>query len=234
MIASTCPIAPSSPVASHEARRNAVPFVPFTRISVRTLVWSLLLGVGIVCPLIIGLGFLELPYNPKLAGFAQQRWIGYALFPGALFLKAVLIVPLLEEVFYRGIVLQLLRRYCPLWLAVFVSAAFFGVTHLGNSATNAAFAFVIGGVLAWLLIRTRSLFATIVCHASINFAWLFLLAPAFGIMEKTLALNPKLPPPAINPLTDIFPAWWIVVSLGLVIAAVVMIAKTAIQKTART
>jgi membrane protease YdiL (CAAX protease family) len=231
MIASTCPIAPSGPVASREARRNAVPFVPLTRISVRTLIWSTLLGIGIVCPLTIGLGFLELPYDARLAEFGQQRWIGYALHPGALFLKAVLIVPLLEEVFYRGIVLQLLRRYTPLWLAVFVSSAFFGVTHLGHSATNAAFAFVIGGVLAWLLIRTRSLFTTIVCHASINFAWLFLLAPAFGIMEKTLSLNPKLPLPAINPLTDIFPVWWIVVSLGLVIAAGIMIAQTAARKT---
>lgn len=232
MIASTSLLAPSGTIASPDARRKAAPFVPLPRISIRTLIWSILLGFGLVCPLSIGLGFLELAHDPKLAGFAQQRWIGYALYPGALFLKAVVIVPLLEEVFYRGIVLQFLRRFCPLWLAVFVSAAFFGVTHLGNSATNAAFAFVVGGVLAWLLIRTRSLFATIVCHASINFAWLFLLAPAFGIMEKALTFDPKLPPPAINPLTDIFPAWWIVVSLGLVITAVVMMAKTAFPQTA--
>jgi membrane protease YdiL (CAAX protease family) len=231
MIATTSLPAPSASTPSLGARYTAAPFVPLTRISVRTLLWSILLGIGIVGPLTIGVGFLELPYDPKLAELGQQRWIGYALHPGALFVKAVLIVPLLEEIFYRGIVLQLLRRYCPVWLAVFVSAAFFGVTHYGNSPTNAAFAFVIGVVLAWLLMRTRSLFATIVCHASINFAWLFLLAPAFGIMEKTLALDPKLPP-TVNPLTDIFPAWWLVVSLGLVIAAVVMVTKTATRKPA--
>ena len=224
MIASTSRLAPSTGDATRAAPRKA-PFVPLTRISGRTLIWSTLIGVGLVCPLTIGLGFLDLYYSAKLAGFSQQRWIGYALDPGALFLKAVLIIPLLEEVFYRGLVLQFLRRYCPLWLAVFVSSAFFGVTHLGNSATNAVFAFVTGGVLAWLFIRTRSLFASIVCHASVNFAWLFLLAPAFGIMEKTLALNPALLP-TINPLTDIFPAWWIVVSLGLVIAGVIMVAKS--------
>jgi membrane protease YdiL (CAAX protease family) len=232
MIASTCPLAPSATGASRAVSRKAVTFVPLTRISVRILlIWSILIGVGLVCPLTIGLGFLDLHYDAKLAEFAQQRWIGYALHPGALFLKAVLIVPVLEEVFYRGIVLQLLRRYCPLWLAVFVSSAFFGVTHLGSSATNAAFAFVTGGVLAWLVVRTRSLFASIVCHASINFAWLFLLAPAFGIMEKTLALNPNLPP-AINPLTDIFPAWWIVVSLGLVIGGAIMVVKSTTQNSA--
>ena len=231
MIATTSLPAPSASTPSLGAPHKAAPFVPLTRISVRALLWSILLGIGIVCPLTIGVGFLDLPYDPKLAALGQQRWFGYALHPGTLFLKAVLIVPLLEEVFYRGIVLQFLRRYCPVWLAVFVSAAFFGVTHYGNSPTNAAFAFVIGLVLAWLLIRTRSLFATIVCHASINFAWLFLLAPAFGIMEKTLALDPKLPP-IINPLTDIFPAWWLVVSLGLVTAAVVMITKTAARKPA--
>jgi membrane protease YdiL (CAAX protease family) len=231
MIASTSVLAPSVTCSSSETRRRAAPFVPRAPISVRTLIWSILLGFGILCPLTAGLGLLDLPTDARLAGLAQQRWIGYALHPDALFIKAVLIVPLLEEVFYRGIVLQLLRRYCPLWLAVLVSSAFFGVTHLGNSATNAAFAFVIGGMLAWLLIRTRSLFATIVCHASINFAWLFLLAPAFGILEKMIALDPTLPLPKLNPLTDIYPAWWFVVSLGLLVGAVRMIARTAPQKT---
>jgi len=232
MIASTYPLASPDTGASREARRQAAPFVPLARITIRTLIWSTLLGVGVVCPLMIGLGWLDLPHSAKLAGIAQQRWIGYSLHPGALFLKAVLIVPALEEIFYRGIVLQLLRRYCPLSISVLVSAAFFGVTHLGNSATNAAFAFVLGGVFAWLIVRTRSLFAAIVCHAAVNFSWLFLLAPAFGLLEKTLALNPELPPPAFNPLTDIFPAWWLVVSLVLVIAAMVMIAKTSPQKNA--
>ena len=226
MIASSPLLASSGSSRSTDLRRQAVAFVPLARISGRTLIWSILLGVAIVCPLTIGLGLVELPSNAKLAELGRQRWISYALHPGALLLKAVVIVPVLEEIFYRGIVLQLLRRYCPLWLAVFVSAAFFGVTHLGNSATNAAFAFVVGGGLAWLLVRTGSLFATIACHASINFGWLFLLAPAFGIMEKTVAHNPSLPPPAHNPLTDIFPTWWVVVSLGLVIAAVLMITKT--------
>jgi membrane protease YdiL (CAAX protease family) len=225
MNSSTCSLAPFTTVESRAARRQAAPFFPLKPISVRTLLWAILLGVGVTCPVVVLLNTFELPQSAQLAGLAQQRWVGYVLHPGALFIKAILIVPLIEEVFYRGIVLQLLRRYCPLWISILVSSAFFGVTHLGNGATNAAFAFVLGGVFAWLVVRTQSLVASIVCHASVNLAWLFLLTPAFGILEKTLALDPAQTP-LINPLTDIFPVWWIVVSLVLVTAAVVMLMKS--------
>ena len=55
-----------------------------------------------------------------------------------------------------------------------------------------------------------------------------LRAPAVYTPET---LDPKQPP-TVNPLTDIFPAWWLVVSLGLVIAAVIMITKTGARKPA--
>jgi membrane protease YdiL (CAAX protease family) len=226
MITSCYPVAPVESTDLRTARRKAAPFVPLSRISARALLWSVLLGIGVVCPLLIVFSGLNQLHNTGTPALAQQRWLGYVLNPLGLFLKAVLLYPLIEEVLYRGLILQLLRRYCPLWFAVFVSAALFGVTHLGAGASNAAFAFAVGSVLAWLVIRTRSLLASIVCHATINFAWLFLLAPAFGLLEKTLALDPALPVPVINPITDLFPVWWIVVSLGLVTAAVAMVAKT--------
>src|SRR5829696_929502 len=124
MNVSTYPLSAPAPAAGTDARRLAAPFVPFTRIPVRTIIWSVLLGIGVVCPLVIGLGWLPVPYNARLAALAHERWVGYSLHPGALFLKAVLIVPLLEEIFYRGLVLQLLRRYSPIWFAVLISAAF--------------------------------------------------------------------------------------------------------------
>ena len=97
-----------------------------------------------------------------------------------------MIFPLLEEFFYRGVILQILRRYTPLWFAVLFSAAFFGITHLGQGIATALNALLLGCLFAWLLVASGSLYPSILCHSAFNFSWLFLIAPGFGVTEKML------------------------------------------------
>jgi membrane protease YdiL (CAAX protease family) len=210
---------------SHETCAKAAPFVPHNQISARTGLWSFLLGVGLVGPLVLSIASLHLPQSAATVAASQRQFLYYVLHPGILFLRAVVIYPVLEEIFYRGLILQLLRRYCPLWFAILVSTAFFAVTHLGGGYGTAINAFLLGSFFAWLTVRTRSLFPSIICHAAFNFSWRFLIGPAFGITEKML--NPPLPFGAVYPLHEIFPLWWIAVSLGLVIAGLVMFTKAA-------
>lgn len=204
-----------------ESRRAAAPFLSLKAVSVRTVIWSVLLGIGIITPLGVGLSLLPLPTDANSVVTAQQRWIGYLNAPGLLFLKAVLIVPLIEEVFYRGLILQLLRRYTPTWFAIAFSAGFFGLTHLGHGHVAALNACVLGVVFSWLVIHTRSLLPAIVCHSAINFAWLFLITPGFGLAESLLAVDPAAPM-SPHPLT-LFPPWWLLLSVTLVIVAGVML-----------
>jgi len=154
----------------------------------------------------------------------QQRWLHYVLNPGALALKALLIMPFLEELFYRGMVLQLLRRFVPTWTAVFVSSAFFGITHVGNGWENAITAFLLGCIFASLVVRTGSLLASMLCHSLVNFTWLFLLTPAFGLLEKLIAWDVSLPLSQVDPLT-LFPAWWVAASIVLAGVATWMLRK---------
>jgi membrane protease YdiL (CAAX protease family) len=212
-------------VLVRESRRQVAPFVPFTRISVRSGIWSILLGIGIITPLALGIGWLHLPESARAMAAAQQRWVGYLNYPGALFLKAVLFYPLLEETIYRGMLLQLLRRYCPLWLSVLISAGAFGATHLGQGYANALNAFLLGGVFAWMTVRTRSLLPSMLCHVAINLSWLFLIVPSFGLLEFFLRLDPARPIPAVNPLS-FYPGWWLLTSVGLSIAAVVILRRS--------
>ncbi len=77
-----------------------------------------------------------------------------------------LIAPLIEEMFFRGILLRgMLRRYGPADAAVY-SAFVFGVAHL--NVYQFVIAFAVGLFAAELYCRTRSLWPGIVLHAGIN------------------------------------------------------------------
>ena len=83
-----------------------------------------------------------------------------ALFTG------VILAPVLEELLFRGVLLQgLLRNYRP-WVAIGQSSLLFGLVHF-NPAQSLSAAF--GGVLlGWLYYRTRSLWVCIAAHALHN------------------------------------------------------------------
>jgi membrane protease YdiL (CAAX protease family) len=215
----TSPLSTVSIPSSSEVRRRAAPFLPKARISVRIGLWSVLLGIGLISPLAQAIGWLHLPLLANRIAPAQQRWMSYALHPGMLFLRAVIIYPIIEELVYRGLMLPLLRRYAPLWLAIGGSAGLFGITHLAQGVGSALNAFVLGVAFSWLVVRTGSLFASMMCHAAVNFSWLFLITPGFGIMERILQLDPKAPQDAQSAMS--LPTWWLLTSLGLAIAAAV-------------
>lgn len=76
------------------------------------------------------------------------------------------IAPLIEEMFFRGILLRgMLKRYAPADAMVY-SAFVFGVAHL--NVYQFVIAFPVGLLAASLYLRTRSLWPGIVLHAGLN------------------------------------------------------------------
>lgn len=87
---------------------------------------------------------------------------------------AVLIAPVVEEVLFRGLILRgLLGRWRPA-AAILLSAALFSLMHLNLAQIPVTF--VLGAVLGWVYVRTRSLGLCIAGHA-INNAAAFLIGP---------------------------------------------------------
>ena len=83
-----------------------------------------------------------------------------------MFIALVIAAPILEELIFRGIMLDgLLRIYSPT-KAVIVSSLLFGLIHL-NPAQFVGGALV-GGFMGWVYVHTRSVLATILIHASFN------------------------------------------------------------------
>ncbi len=74
-----------------------------------------------------------------------------------------ILAPITEEVVFRGAILRrLLLMGCHVWVAIVASAILFGAVH-GNLA-QFTHAFLMGLLLGWLYIKTRSIIPCLVIH----------------------------------------------------------------------
>ena len=98
-----------------------------------------------------------------------------------IFGRVFLLVPLAEELFFRGALYGWLRRYMPAWPAILVVAVLFGFEHTawGLPMPRLFFlvplAFVYGVAVGWVRERTGSTFNTAVMHLVVD-AGLLILA----------------------------------------------------------
>ena len=95
-------------------------------------------------------------------------------------LMLVVLAPVMEEVLFRGILLESVRSKHSAGRAIVVSALMFGVIHfIPQQVVNA---FVIGLILGYIYVRTESLWPVIVIHALNN-------AMAYIIMQWSDGAN---------------------------------------------
>jgi len=82
------------------------------------------------------------------------------------FLTMVIIAPILEELIFRGFILDgLLKRYSPL-KSILVSSLIFGLAHFNPWQFVTGF---LGGIfIGWVYLHTRSISVAIIMHASNN------------------------------------------------------------------
>jgi membrane protease YdiL (CAAX protease family) len=112
-------------------------------------------------------GGRQLQGNSRLIFVQQPHGVGLLLL--ALLVTAVA-APICEETFFRGMLLRLLRRRLPLWLAILVSAIAFGLAHAspGVSAASLPVFVYMGIVLALVYVRTHTLTNSMLLHGLNN------------------------------------------------------------------
>lgn len=76
------------------------------------------------------------------------------------------VAPVIEELFYRGLVLRALERRIGPTGGIVLSSVWFGASHFQVVQFPALF--LLGVVLAWLTVRTGRLGAAIVAHVAFN------------------------------------------------------------------
>jgi membrane protease YdiL (CAAX protease family) len=133
---------------------------------------SMLIGLGMAVPAWIGATLLAYVAATVLEalGFTQDQGIVDTVLgrgdPTVLLIAVVIVAPVAEELFFRGVVYNAwLREHGPR-VAVFGSAALFAVIHTDLFALVPIFA--LGVALAMVYRSTRSLPATMAMHAGFN------------------------------------------------------------------
>jgi membrane protease YdiL (CAAX protease family) len=133
----------------------------------------------------------KLPSGPDLI---PPDFLGHALGPGAMFLAAVVITPLVEEFGCRGRMQHRLEHTFGVVPAIVIPAITFCLLHgLLVAAHHLAFALFVG----WVVWRTGSIWAAVYVHALNNAAVLVLVYLARGWDQSSETLPPWLWPSAI-------------------------------------
>lgn len=82
------------------------------------------------------------------------------------YLTLILLVPIVEEIMFRGLLFGILKRRLPFGAATFLSSLAFGIGH-GN-AMQIGYALIAGMILCTLYYYTKSIYASIIAHGVFN------------------------------------------------------------------
>lgn len=147
--------------------------IPFIIVSTIALLFGIITPISSLIPV------------PELI---KKALIGLAVQNGFFsFLLMVIAAPILEELIFRGIILDgLLNKYSPL-KSILISSFLFGLVHL--NPWQFITGFIIGIFAGWIYYKTRSLSLAIIIHASANLSGFLLRIMAdidASSMDETL------------------------------------------------
>jgi len=83
-----------------------------------------------------------------------------------LFVVLGIVVPLTEEIIYRGIVFNRIKKYLDVNKAIIISALLFGFFHL--NLMQGLYAFIIGIIMGFLYYKFENICAPIALHMAVN------------------------------------------------------------------
>jgi membrane protease YdiL (CAAX protease family) len=84
------------------------------------------------------------------------------------FITVLLVAPIVEEMLFRGIILEGLARHYKLATAVLTSSILFALVHLPVGVIVALNIFFLALFLAWVRLESGSLLLCVICHATFN------------------------------------------------------------------
>ncbi|MCM1388560.1 MAG: CPBP family intramembrane metalloprotease [Bacillus sp. (in: Bacteria)] len=157
----------------------------------------LAIALAVTSSVAINIFFILLHLTETSEAYAQTAEHQYGvLFPFGLFLYGV-VSPLAEEVVFRGIIYNRMKKYFPAAVSMVLSALFFGLYH-GN-AVQAFYGFCMGMLIAYTYEKFGGFFYAFLFHAAANAAvytitgnsrlYEMLIRPYVGIVFAGIAVG---------------------------------------------
>ena len=146
--------------------------------------WELVIIFSGLCMLIVGLmlgllhktqSFVLLQPLIKPTGNQNVQSLTHLMltFPLMFVIYAILVVPITEEVFFRGFFINWFFEQ-HLAVGCFLSALLFGLMHVSRDPFYFLSKFLLGLVLGWSYLRTHNIKTNILLHFSNNFLAIFI------------------------------------------------------------
>jgi membrane protease YdiL (CAAX protease family) len=156
---------------------------PFLAVGLTIVFIPLRAALGLLIELILAGNLDSLEARSDLLMGGGISWSGFLI----TLIGAGLLVPIAEELFFRGLLHNWFRERLPLWPAALASSALFGLAHFDSVGVVAA-SFVMGLVCAIAYEQTRSILLPIGIHATTNSAAVILLYGAMWLTERLPAV----------------------------------------------
>ena len=128
----------------------AIPIVVTIILTLLTIIYSVV-WIGI---------FGEPSINTDMGTYWESSSIDIAL----LFLSVAIVTPIVEELMFRGYILDAINRKHSDWTAIIWSSILFGLLHFLGGAFHIGSALIGGIIYGWIRVRTGSLLPSIACH----------------------------------------------------------------------
>jgi CAAX protease family protein len=173
------------------ARRDFRDVCPITGFPKRIVPALLVTSFGATILLLALASLIPIPEAMNRYIEAQRAQSGVL----TIMLPVVIVAPIAEETFFRGLLLHCYLERYRVTKAVWASAIIFAVFHL--NPWQATIALPLGLWFAWLVLRTGSILPGMLCHAMVNFSTNFLLGPlavALGYSPEQLKAMKQFPP----------------------------------------
>ena len=139
----------------------------------------LLLGIPIVVTIIdfvltmvYGIAWFGIFGEPSTNTDLGTSWESSTVDIALLFLSVAIVTPIVEELMFRGYILDAINRKHSDWTAIIWSSILFGLIHIDSFVVGQAF---MGGIIyGWIRVRTGSLLPSIAGHMMWNMLALML------------------------------------------------------------
>jgi membrane protease YdiL (CAAX protease family) len=132
------------------------------------------------------------------------------------FITVLLVAPIVEEMLFRGIIMEGLSKNYKLATAVLVSSILFALVHLPVGVIVALNIFLLALFLAWVRLESGSLMLCVICHATFN-------AIPFVTMRILKVDIPGFTTTAVNNAVQFQPHWFDALGAVLFIAGIAAI-----------
>ena len=120
------------------------------------------IGLGALMLLILPDGYAKAPKLLKLLPSLSAGWQVVVI------VSTVVLAPLCEELFFRGLLQSMVRRWASPTVAIGVSSVLFGIAHTGDQPQNTPSLIVLGIALGIAYERSGRLWTSIGIHALFN------------------------------------------------------------------